>query len=103
MVQLRDCKHGKSYATVPHFKTVSNPLTPRLIIYDKIFRQLLNLLIKFFGVTIQSKTIWQDFRVVQFIEEYRKRHFPGLYCLKKKAGKMAIFGPKPWVNPFGKM
>ena len=35
--------------------------------------------------------------------EYSKRHFPGLYCLKKKVGKMAIFGPKPWVNPFGKM
>ena len=35
--------------------------------------------------------------------EYRKRHFPGLYCLKKKVGKMAVFGPKPRVNPFGKM
>ena len=36
--------------------------------------------------------------------QYRKRLFPGLYCLKKKkVGKMAIFGPKPWVNPFGKM
>ena len=35
--------------------------------------------------------------------EYRKRHFTGLYCLKKKVGKMAIFGPKPWVKPFGKM
>ena len=23
--------------------------------------------------------------------EYRKRHFPGLYCLKKKVGKMANF------------
>ena len=32
--------------------------------------------------------------------EYRKRHFPGLYCLKKKVAKTAIFGPKPWVNPF---
>ena len=38
-----------------------------------------------------------------FVLEYRKRHFPGVYCLKKKVGKMAIFGPKPWVNPFGKM
>ena len=35
--------------------------------------------------------------------EYRKRHFSGLYCLKKKVEKMAIFGPKPWVNPFRKM
>ena len=38
-----------------------------------------------------------------FVLEYRKRHFPGLNCLKKKVGKMALFGPKPWVNPFGKM
>ena len=35
--------------------------------------------------------------------EYRKRHFPILYCLKKKLAKMAVFGPKPWVNPFGKI
>ena len=35
--------------------------------------------------------------------EYRERHFPGLNCLKKKVGKMAIIRPKPWVNPFGKM
>ena len=40
---------------------------------------------------------------VFFVLEYRKRHSPGLYCLKKKVGKMAIFGQKPWVNPFGKM
>ena len=39
-----------------------------------------------------------------WVLEYRKRHFPGLYWLKKKqVEKMAIFGPKPWVNPFGKM
>ena len=40
---------------------------------------------------------------VFFFLEYRKRHFPGLYCLKRKVGKMAVFGPKPWVNPFGKV
>ena len=38
-----------------------------------------------------------------FALKYRKRHFPGLYCPKIKLGKMAIFGPKPWVNPFAKM
>ena len=38
-----------------------------------------------------------------FVPEYRKRHFNGLYYLKKKVVKIAIFGPKPWVNPFGKM
>ena len=37
-----------------------------------------------------------------FVLEYRKRHFPGLYCLKKKFGKMAFFGPKPWNDPFTK-
>ena len=35
--------------------------------------------------------------------EYRNIHFPGLNCLKNKVGKIAIFGPKPWVNPSGKM
>ena len=35
--------------------------------------------------------------------EYRKRHFHGVYCLKKRVKKMAIFRPKPWVNPFEKM
>ena len=34
-----------------------------------------------------------------FALDYPKRHFPGLYCLKKKVEKLAIFGPKPWVNP----
>ena len=38
-----------------------------------------------------------------FVLEYRKRHFPNQYCIKKKVAKMAIFGPKPWVSPFGKM
>ena len=38
-----------------------------------------------------------------FVLDYRERHFSGLYCLKKKVEKMAILGPKPWVNPFGKM
>ena len=37
-----------------------------------------------------------------FVLEYSKRHFPGVYCLKKKSWKMANFKPKPWVNPFGK-
>ena len=38
-----------------------------------------------------------------FVLESRKRHFPGLNYFKKKVGQMAIFGPKPWVNPLGKM
>ena len=41
---------------------------------------------------------------VFFVLEYRKRHFPCQYCLKKKKfKKIAIFGPKAWVTPFGKM
>ena len=35
--------------------------------------------------------------------EYRESHFPNQYCLKKNVGKLAILGPEPWVNPFGKM
>ena len=38
-----------------------------------------------------------------FVLKYRKRRFAGLYCLKRKVGKMAFFGPKPWVNAFGKV
>ena len=38
-----------------------------------------------------------------FVLEYRKRPFPGKYCLKKKVGKLSIFGAKPWVNLFGIM
>ena len=64
MVQLRDRKHGESYATVPHFAMVRYPLTHRLISYDKIFRQLLNLWTKSFGVTIQLKTLRQNFCIV---------------------------------------
>ena len=37
-----------------------------------------------------------------FAQEYRKRHFRGLYFQNKKVGKKAIFGPKPWINPLGK-
>ena len=37
-----------------------------------------------------------------FALEYHTTHFPGLHCLKKKDGKMANFGPKPWTNPFEK-
>ena len=40
---------------------------------------------------------------VFLVLEYYKRHFPSLYCLKKKVEKMAIFRRKPWVNPFGKI
>ena len=38
-----------------------------------------------------------------FVLEYRKTHFPSLYCGKEKHGKMAISKPKQWVNPFGKI
>ena len=38
-----------------------------------------------------------------FVVEYRKRHFPGLYCLKKICWKNGHFFSKPWVHPFGKM
>ena len=63
------------------------------------------------GLTRLEK--WQFFNFLNFffyslerrfcVLEYRKGHFPMLYFRKKKDGKMAIFGPKPWVNPFGKM
>ena len=38
-----------------------------------------------------------------FVLEYRKRCFPGVYCIGRKVGKISMFGPIPLVNPFGKM
>ena len=29
--------------------------------------------------------------------DYHKRHFPNVYCLKKKVGKMVVFGPTTLV------
>ena len=63
------------------------------------------------GLTPLEKCQFFDFfnllflqsRKTIFVLEYRKRHFSGLHCLNKKVGKMAIFGPNPWLNPFGKM
>ena len=41
---------------------------------------------------------------VFLVLEYRKRHISWPTLPKKKeVAKMAIFGPKPWVNPFGKI
>ena len=37
------------------------------------------------------------------VPEYHKTHSLGLYCLKRKCGKMANFGPKQLINLFGKM
>ena len=63
------------------------------------------------GLTRLEKSQFFDFFNYLFLQdrqaffslEYRKKHFLGLYCLPKKDRKMAIFGPKPWVNPFEKI
>ena len=60
-------------------------------------------------------TLWKNVNIFTFwtfrfynlkkcllVLEYRKTNFPGLQCFKKKPRKMAIFGPKAWVNPFQK-
>ena len=63
------------------------------------------------GLTPLEK--WQFFHFLAFlfyslkrrfcVLEYRKIHFPLVYCLKKKFGKMANFLTKPWTNRFGKI
>ena len=37
-----------------------------------------------------------------FVPEYRKRHFPGLYSLNQKVGKMAILDQKHGLTPLEK-
>ena len=49
------------------------------------------------------RTFFYSLKKRFLVLEYRKRHFPGVYCLKRKVGKMGIFGLKPWVNPFGRL
>ena len=61
-----------------------------------------------FGPNVNFSTFWTScFYSLEsrfILPGYRKRHFPNLYSLtKKKIRKMAVFGPKPWVKPFGKM
>ena len=55
------------------------------------------------GYPFVKMSIFRLFKVVCmsfFVLEYRKSHFPGL---KRVVGKMAIFGPKPWVNHMEKV
>ena len=60
-----------------------------------------------FWKNVNFSTFWTScfYSLVRrfFVLEYRKKLFPNQYCLTKKIGKMAILGPKPWVNPFEKM
>ena len=38
-----------------------------------------------------------------FFLEYREAHFPGLFCLKQKDGKIDNLRPKLWTNPYEKI
>ena len=59
------------------------------------------------GKNLNFSTVWTccfySLKRCFFLLEYRKTHFPALYCLKKNNGKIANFWPKPWVNHFGKI
>ena len=66
-------------------------------------KPLVNPLLKNINFLTFSTSCFYSLERRFFVLEYRKRYFPGIYCLKKKVGKMAIFGPKPWVKPYGKM
>ena len=60
-----------------------------------------------------GKLLWENLNILTscfyslkrrfFVLEYPKTNFPGLNTLKKQDGKIAIFWPKPWLNPFGKI
>ena len=57
--------------------------------------------VNFFG----KMSIFRLFELVVFFSlerlflvlDYHKRHFPNVYCLKKKVGKMVVFGPTTLV------
>ena len=63
------------------------------------------------GLTPLKKCQFFDFLNFLFLQPrkaiFRSRILQNIFSWpilrKKKVRKMAIFGPKPWVNPFGKM
>ena len=63
----------------------------------------MSIFLTFFSLWTFSTSCFYSLEKRFFVLQYRNRHFPGLFCLKKKVGKMAFLGPKPWVNPFGKI
>ena len=77
-------------------KKVGKMSIVRPISFDKFHKKM-----SIFGL---FEPLFYSLKRCFFVLEYRKRRFPGLYGLKKKRiGIMGIFGPKPWVNLFGKM
>ena len=63
------------------------------------------------GLTPFEKCQFSDFLHFLFLQPKKAFFRPRIFLnkfywpilLKKKNGKMAIFGPKPWVNAFGKI
>ena len=59
----------------------------------------------------RKSSIFRHFELLVFIAQKGIFSFQNIVKIifltniaeKKKVGKMAILGPKPWVNPFGKM
>ena len=60
---------------------------------------------------LEKKAIFRLFELLFFIAEKGVFSFQNIvkdiflpyFADKKEVGKMTIFGPKPWVNSFGKM
>ena len=54
-------------------------------------------------IFLNFEPLFYSLERVFFVLEYRERHFPCVYCLKKQIGIMVIFGQKLLGNPFVKM
>ena len=59
-----------------------------------------------YGKNVNFSTFWTScFYSLEgrfFVLQYRKRHFPGLYSLKKKMEKWPFLDQKHWLTPLGK-
>ena len=61
-------------------------------------KPLVNPLLKNINFLTFSTSCFYSLERRFFVLEYRKRYFPGLYCLKNKVGKMAILDKKNWLT-----
>ena len=88
------------------WKTFSWPILPKKTQFGKMAFFGPKHWVNPFGKMFILSTFWTSsfYRLESlfFVLEYRERHFPCICCLKKQVGIMVIFGPKRWVNAFGK-
>ena len=99
------------YKGVFLFQNIVKDIFLAYIAYKKKFLKMAIFGAKGWVKPIGKMSIFRPFALLVFrpqkgvfsFQNIVKDIFVAYIAFKKKVGKMAIFGPKLWVNPFGKM